>query len=482
MTVRVLQSLIVIKPINHRFYLMNFRTLHLLISYYLFLALFFGCQTTSKIADSQPVKEEKKGSPSLVKMVEKSELFSANITGFVLYDPKTDSTLYSLNGNKYFTPASNTKLFTFYAGLKTLPDTLRALEYVVQGDSLIFWGTADPSFLHREYGSDTVYEFLKNRPEDLYYSDSHFQDKPLGAGWSWDDYNSYYSAEKSPFPIYGNMVEFTVEHIEINRIKKNRGEFMITPKQFTQNLEEKAGTDGELLLRDRTGNQFEYRPVADTTTYEVLKPFHYTSELVTDLLADTLGRTVKNIKMEKPSDTRVLYSIPADTAYKRMLQPSDNFIAEQLLLMIASERGEPMNTEKIIEYIIDNYLSDLPDQPQWADGSGLSRYNMFTPRTIVQLLEKIDEEFDSDEKMFELFPAGGETGTIESWYAHREGGAPYVYAKTGTLMNNHCLSGFIITKSGRKLLFSFMNNHYVTPSAVVKEEMEKVLWHIYSSF
>ncbi|NBC65271.1 MAG: hypothetical protein GVY07_06355 [Bacteroidetes bacterium] len=415
-------------------------------------------------------------------MVQHSKVFSSNVTGFVLYDPEVDSTLYSLNGHKYFTPASNTKLFTFYAGLKALPDTLPALEYVVNGDSLIFWGTGDPSFLHREYGSDSVYNFLKNSPQKLFYSDSHFDDEPLGAGWSWDDYNSYYSAEKSPFPIYGNMVEFTIENIEINRIKRVEGELLIEPELFRQNIEEAIGDDQQILLRDRTGNQFEYYPKADTTRYEYLKPFHYTPEIITEMLTDTLGKDVDYVEIEKPSDTNRIFSIPADTVYKRMLQPSDNFIAEQLLLMIASKWGGPMNTGNVIEYTSKNFLADIPDEPQWADGSGLSRYNMFTPRSIVRLLQKIDDEFETDKEMYELFPAGGVSGTIESWYAHRNGGEPYVYAKTGTLMNNHCLSGFIVTNSGRKLIFSFMNNHYVTSSSVVKEEMEEVLWHIYSNY
>lgn len=450
-----------------------------MLSFILFVVT--GCQSTEKLAEPVSNEEPEMISPLEV-MMDTSSVFNSNVTGFVLFDPATDSTIYSLNGDKYFTPASNTKLFTFYAGLKALPENLRALEYVTRGDSLIFWGTADPSFLHREYGSDTVYDFLQNRSENLYYSDSHYQDEPLGAGWSWDDYNSYYSAEKSPFPMYGNMVDFTVEEIEINRIKQKEGEFLVNPKLFKNNIVESHGNDEPLLVRDRMGNQFEYYPKADTTTYDILKPFHYTPELITEMLADTLGKPVKYIELEKPSDTKVLYSVPSDTAYKRMLQPSDNFIAEQLILMIASELGEPMNTGNVIEYITKNYLVDLLDEPQWADGSGLSRYNMFTPRSIVRLLQKIDDEFDNDEKMFALFPAGGESGTIENWYANRKGGEPYVFAKTGTLMNNHCLSGFIITKNGQKLIFSFMNNHYVTSSSVVKEEMERVFWYIYSEY
>ncbi len=453
----------------------------LLISFLLALSVMISCKSTKEL--TEPVRgDEEERIPPLEMMVDTSKVFNSNVTVFVLYDPENDSTIYTLNGSKYFTPASNTKLFTFYAGLKTLPDKLRALEYTTRGDSIIFWGTGDPSFLHRNYGSDTVYNFLNDSPENLYYSDSHFDSEPLGAGWSWDDYNSYYSAEKTPFPMYGNMAEFTVEEIEINRIKMVDGEYQINPKVFQNRIEQQKNRDRMELSRERTGNQFEYYPQADTTIYKIQRPFHYTPELITEMLADTLGKPVEYIEMEKPSDTEVLYSIPSDTAYKRMLQPSDNFIAEQLILMIASELGESLNTEHVLNYITENYLNDLPDEPQWADGSGLSRYNMFTPRSIVRLLQKIDNEFESDEQMFGLFPAGGESGTIESWYAHRQGAEPYVFAKTGTLMNNHCLSGFIVTESGRKLIFSFMNNHYVTSSSVVKEGMEKVLWHIYLNY
>lgn len=452
-----------------------------LISFIVFI--FSACRSSGELADPS-AKEKVEAISPLELMIESSEIFSSNLTGFVLYDPARDSTLYSLNGDKYFTPASNTKLFTFYAGLKLLPDSLRALEFVARGDSLIFWGTADPSFLQPEYGSSNVYDFLKNRTEKLYYSDSHFEDELLGPGWSWDDYNSYYSAEKSPFPMYGNMVRFTVEDIRISRIKEQTDGWAITPKLFRSKITEQTDPRMErpFLLRDRIDNRFEYRPEADTTTYEILKPFHYTPELITEMLSDTLGQPVEYAELEKPKVTHLLYSVPSDTAYKRMLQPSDNLIAEQLLLMIASTLDRPLNTGDIIDFVKSEFLDDFPDEPQWVDGSGLSRYNMFTPRSVVHLLKKIDDEFINDKQMFELFPAGGESGTIRNWYGHREMGEPYVFAKTGTLRNNHCLSGFLVTKSGRKLLFSFMNNHYITTSSVVKEEMEKVLWHIYNHY
>ncbi|TNF75852.1 MAG: D-alanyl-D-alanine carboxypeptidase, partial [Bacteroidetes bacterium] len=65
-----------------------------------------------------------------------------------MVDAGQGDTLYRWNAGKYFTPASNMKLFTLYAGLKTLPDHIPALKYQVRSDTLLVLGTGDPSALH----------------------------------------------------------------------------------------------------------------------------------------------------------------------------------------------------------------------------------------------------------------------------------------------------------------------------------------------
>ena len=75
-----------------------------------------------------------------------------------------------------------------------------------------------------------------------------------------------------------------------------------------------------------------------------------------------------------------------------MMQKSDNFLAEQLLIMASSTFSEELDPNETIQYVLNTYLPDLKHKPKWVDGSGLSRYNLFTPRSMVKLLQKIKAE------------------------------------------------------------------------------------------
>lgn len=450
------------------------------------LLIFISCKSAESITEIPELSNDKEATKveQLANIFSNSDIFSKTITGFMLYDPATDSTIYAENEAKYMIPASNTKLFTYYAGLNVLGKKIPALKYVIKGDSLIFWGTGDPSFLHPDFGTDDVYNFLNDFDGKLYFSDSNFNDENLGPGWSWADYNSYYSAEKSPFPIYGNIARVTIEHIEEYHIAKENGEYLINPKVFNKFIGEGVlSEDGRFVLeRDRVGNEFDYAFTSDTSRYETDKPFHYSPKLITELLTDTLNKSVTFLPNAKlPRNYKTIYSMEADSLYKKMLLPSDNFIAEQIMLMISGLVGDELNSSVGIRYVKNNFMNDLPDEPNWRDGSGLSRYNLFTPRSMVALLDKIDEKVN-DQQLFDALPQGGKQGTIRRLYANKDGGEPYVFAKTGTLSNNHSLSGYVMTKSGKKLIFSFMNNNYVISTSEVQSQMDQILWFIYENW
>jgi len=429
-----------------------------------------GCRTPDTFVEGELPPEEQ---TLLEEFFQGSDIFNQSITGFALYDPETDSILYSKDAHRYYTPASNTKIFTLYAALKALPDTLPSLRYQLQNDTLYFRGTGDPAFLNPLFDNGESFDFLKNREEVLVYYDGHFDDRHFGSGWAWDWYPAPYAPEKAPFPMYGNMVRLQTQQVALIMLNE---EEPVKPAFFKKYIEEQGWNSGQLALidRDHRENRFLYAPKADTARQERNIPFVYSRDLILEMLSDTLGREVIYTTRKDLQYNSTLYATPADTLYKRLMLESDNFIAEQLLLMISDGEFNRMDAARAINFSVREYFADLPDAPRWSDGSGLTRYNLMTPRSIVVLLNNLYDEFGED-RILPMFPAGGKSGTLRGRYIPPEGEPPFVYAKTGTLRNNNALSGYIYTDSGKRLIFSFINNNFVVSSNAIINEMERAL-------
>src|SRR5690242_20132490 len=95
--------------------------------------------------------------------------------GFYLYDLSSKKIKVDYNGAKYFTPASNTKIFTFYTSLRLLGDSICSLKYVRRGDSLIFQGMGDPSFLYSHvFDNGRTFQFLKKHQGRILFSSDNF--------------------------------------------------------------------------------------------------------------------------------------------------------------------------------------------------------------------------------------------------------------------------------------------------------------------
>jgi D-alanyl-D-alanine carboxypeptidase/D-alanyl-D-alanine-endopeptidase (penicillin-binding protein 4) len=206
-------------------------------------------------------------------------------------------------------------------------------------------------------------------------------------------------------------------------------------------------------------------------------PFRWSPQLAARLLADTLHRDVStaNIRFERSAKT--LYSQPADSLYKRMLQVSDNTLAEHLMLLCSSMQ-DTVNSSVGIQTVLKKHLADLPDKPNWVDGSGLSRYNMFTPRSIIVLLQKIYKTVPQ-ERLFKLLAIGGSAGTIQRLYKTDR---PFVFAKSGSMTGVYNLSGYLITKKGKLLLFSMMNNNFAGSVADMRNRTAAFLTEIYQKY
>ncbi len=375
-------------------------------------------------------------------------------------DRPSSKPLIDYQSKSLFTPASNTKILTLYAALKFLPDELSGLKFLVRGDTTFIKGTGDPGFLDRRFDSHRVQEFLSDKENLIFVSDWH-SDLRWGAGWSWDDYPYYYSAQLSPFPVYGNMARAWCEE----------GQWKLFPSSFVRNRVHIP--DHPAVRRQENTNIFQMN-LARCVENPIRVPFVWNQQVMVDLLRDTLHKPVSWLSHLPAGVEATWQSVSGterDTLLRTMMYDSDNFIAEQLLMNISDQLWDTIQVPAVIDTLVRTDFGEWADEIRWVDGSGLSIYNKFSPRFIVHVLKELYNKTPYAD-LIRMFPAGGVRGTIESWYG---ADVPYVYAKTGTLSSVHCLSGFVRTNSGKTFVFSFMHNNYLGSSSLYKKKMEVLL-------
>ncbi len=381
-------------------------------------------------------------------------------TGLLVVNTQNNDTLFNFNSKKYFTPASNTKIFTLYSALQLLPNNIPALKYTTHNDTLFIQGTGDPTLLHTNFADNQTIAFLKPHKNIAVYV-NNFEDEKYGQGWAWDDYSYYYQPEKSSFPIYGNVT--TIFNTNGGNVIPSYFKDSVIAIPFKKN-------------RDLAHNRFYFSKTRKDT---IQIPFKTSGNLLVKLLEKKLNRKISLVTQMPDKKKKILFSVKSDSVFKRMMYDSDNFIAEQLLVVGSSTLSDTLSSDFTRKYILKNYLSDLKQAPRWVDGSGLSRYNLFTPAAMVTVLSKLYKEIPK-ERLYDFFPAGGMKGPLKNNFSGNF--TPYLFAKSGSLSNNYCLSGYLITASGKTLIFSFMNNHFRRSSAELKKEMETILEHIRDTY
>lgn len=386
-----------------------------------------------------------------------SAAWQNQFTGVFIYDPAQKDTLYRHDSDKYFTPASNTKIFTLFAAMELLPELLPQLQYQIDGDTMYFRGTGDPTLLHPYFKSNKSLELLGAVSKVRWVYDQ-MDANAMGPGWSWGDYDAYYAPERSELPLYGNVVMAGTPAANTR---------WISPEGFEHQWEQELPK----FARDQYNNHFYLYTRNNEDTLEI--PY-ITDTAATRMLLETyLDKKVDLVKKAPGETWETIYGVPADSVYKRMMKNSDNFLAEQLLIQASGMISDTLDPEKAIRFILEGPLAHLKQHPRWVDGSGLSRYNLFTPESMVATLTQLYECYGT-ERLFAFFPEGGVSGTLKGYFPDKDD-SPYIHAKTGTLSNNYNLSGYLVTHSGKLLVFSFMNNHYRESSTTVKQRMAPIL-------
>ncbi len=162
-----------------------------------------------------------------------------SFVGILIADADTGKTLYDLNSSRYFTPASNTKLFTTVLAMAMLGPNYRFRTTIETAgtidsagrlnDDLIFIGRGDPDFSNRTIPYDAknpvtgdsdaplaaladaiVAKGIKEIDGDIVADDSYFPYEPFPRGWAIGDMPFDYGAAVSAICFDDNGLDVKV--------------------------------------------------------------------------------------------------------------------------------------------------------------------------------------------------------------------------------------------------------------------------------
>ena len=310
----------------------------------------------------------------------------------------------------YMTPASNVKISTLLGSIY-YGDSIPVINYKVSNDTL-----------------------------------------KISPGWAWDDYNSYYQAERSEMPIYGNVVQI---------IKNSNGDIEVTPNRYKIIFDY---DQKKIIHRSETENKFFINPSLIKYGDTIYSPFITSRKNTISLLENSLGNKVEFNK-NKLKDYSSLNSTRVNEIYSAILKDSDNLISESIAANISFRLNDTISVDKGVKLI-----QDISEQIELFDGSGLSRYNLVTPRSVILSLLDI-YNLIGFERIKKIFP--------ENYIIQNE--EDFVWGKTGTLKNNHNYSGYIITNKRKLYVFSIMINHFTEDIDIIKNAIADFLIFLKSS-
>lgn len=432
----------------------------------------------------------------------------------------TGKVVFEENAEKYFMPASNMKSFTVAAAMEKLTPDFRFVTSVfapvkpdangtIKGD-LSIYGRGDVSFSTAFYGGD-YYKSLDNLADkivqagvkriegNLVGDESYFTGGAIPAGWEWDDLQWYYGAEISALPLNDNALDLSVKPgsvgfpcivglLPFNSVMRVVNNCKTTAAGVKRNLTVKKDLDQNVLEISGT------MPVGDKGFSNSLTISH-PSELFIALLKQRLeqkgilitGQTRILSAQDKaiqavssslpPVLITTLESPPFSVIAAKTLKPSQNLYTETILWTLGQEgRGATITSAVTPEtnpflnpkatssdkglFVVRSFLNEIGIAPdgiiQW-DGSGLSRHNLVTPASLVQLYSYMAKQSKYSDAWLNALTIGGVDGTLRNRFKNTKA-AGNVRGKTGTIDQVSALSGYITTVEGEKLVFSILVN------------------------
>lgn len=427
--------------------------------------------------------------------------------------------LYSRNGDKLFTPASNMKIYTTAAALDLLgPDyRWRTSLYVakqpdgngvIDGDLTLFGRGAPDMDSSRKDGLPALAQQLwehgvRHVRGSVIGDESYFRGESYGLGWQWNDLQWYFGAQPSALTINENSFELTIA--PANKTGSNANVVLNGDKGFvhltnnTTTAERAAATtvginrnlsDNEL----RVWGEFPTGGRSFSAFLSVHNPALWAATLFKEALhkqgitvdgeprsRDFRAPAKEKLEPQKAIEIAFIESGTLGEIVHQTNKESNNLFAELILRTLGKERGSTApdpdprkNRERGDDEagvaVVKSWLDGkgiVTNGLAIRDGSGLSRLDLVTPEATARVLFAMTKS-GAALVFHDSLPIAGRDGTLKPRLL-REAGR--VFAKTGTLAYDHSLSGYASAR-GEVLVFSILCNDatgHTEPTRLIDE-------------
>ncbi len=429
--------------------------------------------------------------------------FGENVNiGIFVQDAKTGTALYKKDANRYFTPASNQKLFTAFAALHSLgPDftyqTQLFLDYtkIHKGklnDNLYLQFSGDPKLTAEQFESliKSLTEVgIRHIKGKIVVDDTAFDQIAKSPGTSWDDQDFCWGSPISALIINRNCVMATiVPATEPEQPAKLELPSYPQSMQFIKEVVTRPAETKDCAIKVKRSGPTTYtirgciNASANPHLIEMAinDPRDSMQILLNHFLEKYQITTKGGIEFKKFTIATKPFarqdSPPLKTLVTTMLKESDNSIAEVLFKTMganyAHEAGSFTNGNNAVRELLAQTLQRNFPKTTLIDGAGASRYNFLTPEQIVSLLQTIFSSPEAADFISSL-PISGVDGTLKDRMKE-----PLIlgkiHAKTGSETGVTSLSGYAETNKKRTLIFSIMINGFIDPMSKYKDLEDKL--------
>ena len=440
--------------------------------YYLILCLFFiSCSTHPRLFSND-------GSLFLRKKINRLIVDSGlgATMGINVVSLKTGKTIYELNSEKLFMPASNNKLFTCAAALDFLGRDFSFFTNVLkQNDNAILQGGGDPDLTIKHLDSLAYVVSKKIDVIDTLFLDDTFLDSVYyGNGWMWDEGPWWYAAPVGALSVNDNCIDFYVQpgkkgQNAIVNYFPNTSYISIQNQSLTVNEKtnlKKLKIDRDWSARKNnfyvTGEIF-YKKELDTLRRNIHDPTMFVGVLFKEML-QKYGLKINYVMKERVNsniDTLATHqSLPLIESASNLMNESDNLTAELFIKTIGRNNIAQGNwkdgLDSVKSLLAASALIDT-SQLRIADGSGVSRYNLTSAKQLTSFLDWVYKSQYKDDFISTLPSGGKRNGTLEK-RLNTEGN--FVRAKTGGLSGVCNLSGYVFSPKYGPIAFSILMSGY----------------------